>query len=60
VVTPAAASRYKVRLLAAPKVNANDIRMPDRPAPPASSAYTDQLNEAATPTLTSVSIVAAA
>jgi hypothetical protein len=60
VVTPAAASRYRVCPLACPKVNANDIRMPARPTPPNSSAYSDQPNDAATPTLTSVSIVAAA
>ena len=47
-------------LVAAPNVNANDIRIPDMPAPPASSAYTDQPYEAATPVLTRVSIVAAA
>ena len=60
VVTPAAASRYRVCPLACPKVNANDIRIPAWPAPPNSSAYSDQPNDAATPTLTSVSIVAAA
>ena len=40
-------------------MNANDIRIPVMPAPPNSSAYTDQPNDAPTPTLTSVSIVAA-
>jgi len=40
-------------------VKANDIRIPVMPAPPNSSAYTDQPNDAATPTLTRVSIVAA-
>ena len=59
VVTPAAASRYRVCPLACPNVNANDIRIPVMPAPPNSSAYTDQPNDAATPTLTRVSIVAA-
>src|SRR5208337_1582354 len=59
VVTPAAASRYRVCPLACPNVKANDIRIPVMPAPPNSSAYTDQPNDAATPTLTRVSIVAA-
>jgi hypothetical protein len=59
-VTPAAASRYSVPVLAWPNVNANDIFIPVMPAPPNSSAYTDQQNDAPTPTLTSVSMVAAA
>ena len=42
------------------KVSANGIRMPIIPAPPNSSAYTDQQKEAATARLTSVSMVAAA
>ena len=45
--------------LACPKLKANDIFMPVMPAPPNSSAYTDQPNEATTPRLTSVSMVAA-
>ena len=48
-VTPAAASRYSVSPLAWPKVNANDIFIPVMPAPPNSSAYTDQQNDAPTP-----------
>ena len=59
VVTPAATSRYRVCPLACPKVKANDIFIPVMPAPPNSSAYTDQPNDAATPRLTRVSIVAA-
>ncbi len=59
VVTPAAASRYRVCPLACPNVKANDIFIPVMPAPPNSSAYTDQPNEAPTPTLTRVSMVAA-
>ena len=58
-VTPAAASRYSVSVLAWPKVKANDIFIPVAPAPPNSSAYTDQQNDAPTPTLTRVSMVAA-
>ena len=46
-------------VLAWPKVNANDIFIPAMPAPPNSSAYTDQQNDAPTPTLTRVSMVAA-
>ena len=42
-----------------PKVKANDIFIPVMPAPPNSSAYTDQPNEAQTPALTRVSMVAA-
>ena len=59
MVTPAAASRYRVCPLACPKVKANDIFIPVMPAPPNSSAYTDQPNDAVTPRLTRVSIVAA-
>ena len=58
-VTPAAASRYSVFPLAWPKVKANDIFIPVMPAPPNSSAYTDQQKDAPTPTLTRVSMVAA-
>ena len=42
-----------------PKVKANDIFIPVAPAPPNSSAYTDQQKDAPTPTLTRVSMVAA-
>ena len=59
MATPAAASKYRVMPLAAVKVNANGIRMPAMPAPPNSSAYTDQQNDAVTARLTRVSIVAA-
>ena len=59
-VTPAAASRYSVSPLAWPKVKANDIFIPVMPAPPKSSAYSDQPKEAQTPALTRVSMVAAA
>ncbi len=45
--------------LAVVKVNENGIRMPAIPAPPNSSAYTDQPNDAVTARLTRVSIVAA-
>ena len=58
-VTPAATSRYSVFPLAWPNVKANDIFIPVMPAPPNSSAYTDQHKDAATPTLTRVSMVAA-
>ena len=58
-VTPAAASRYSVFPLAWPKVKANGIFIPVMPAPPNSSAYTDQQKDAPTPTLTRVSMVAA-
>ena len=58
-VTPAATSRYSVLPLAWPNVKANDIFIPVMPAPPNSSAYTDQHKDAATPALTRVSMVAA-
>ena len=41
------------------KVKTNGIRIPAVPAPPKSSAYTDQPKEAPTARLTSVSMVAA-